>query len=121
LRLAEEDGVAPLATEGKLYLTEENGSSIARRSMVMLTVVAQVVVAFVVAIAVEGKIVAAVVMALAHRVGAAIAIDVASRGTGLRIVTVSSPRKRRKNMPLRPKKRSPLSCSSSTISLRCQI
>jgi hypothetical protein len=89
--------------------------------MVMLAVVAQVVVAFVVAVMVEGKIVAAVVMALAHRAGVAIAIVVASRSTGLRIVAVSSPRKRRKNRPLQPKKRSPLSCSLSTISLRCQI
>jgi hypothetical protein len=81
--------------------------------MPILAVAAQVAVAVkaeAATIAVEGEVMAAVVTAPAHRVSAGTAIAVGSLDIRLITATVRSPGRRRKNMPLRPKKKSLLPC-----------
>jgi hypothetical protein len=75
----------------------------------------------VVAVVVEGQAVVAVEMAPIHQAGVGTAIGVGSLGTGLIIAVARSPRRTRKNKPLRPKKKNQPSCSWRSTPLRHQI
>jgi hypothetical protein len=74
--------------------------------LAMAAQVGMVVEAEVAAVTAKGEAVAAVEMVPVHQVGMGITISVGSLDIGLVIAAVRSSRRRRKNRPLRPKKRS---------------
>jgi hypothetical protein len=92
--------------------------------MATLAVAAQVVVvveAEVAAVAVEGEAMVVAVMAPVRRAGVGTAIIVGSLDISLVTATLRSPRRRRKNRPLRPRKKSPPSCLWWSTPLRRRL